>query len=443
MVLLLLKKLKLHHQIFIAMILGVIFGSLTSQAGLLFGLPVLGVYSLLGELFLNALKMVVIPLIVLAIVSGMINVGQGDGIGRLGAKTTIFYIVSCFVAVLIGLAAANIFTPGVIDGQPARDLLGLATNTADVLQRVEGRSIGDFGQIILQFFPPNLVEAAFHNQLLGLIIFALLVGYFLNQTHGQAADTLKDVVNASYDVIMKITMFVISFAPIGVFGLIAAIVTRTGFEAIQPLAWFFMTVVVALLVHSFVVCTLAVKILTKKSPIRLIQAMFPALLTAFSSASSAATLPINMECAQNRAGISKRVTSFMMPLGATINMSGTALYECVAVIFIAQAYGMHLSLMTQFFIVVVAVLTSIGVAAVPAASLVAITLILTMVGLPAEAIGLILVTDRILDMFRTSVNIWGDAIGATIIATSEGEKELLSLPVDEMEKLQLARQQQE
>lgn len=267
--------------------------------------------------------------------------------------------------------------------------------------------------------------------------------FFLNKTNGKAAETLKDVVNASYDVIMKITMLIISFAPIGVFGLIAAIVTRTGFDAMQPLAWFFLTVVVALFVHAFVVSTLAVKILTRRSPVRLLQAMFPALLTAFSSASSAATLPINMECAHNRAGISKRVTSFMMPLGATVNMNGTALYECVAVIFIAQAYGMHLSLTTQFFIVIAAVLTSIGVAAVPAASLVAITLILTMVGLPAEAIGLILVTDRILDMFRTSVNMWGDAIGATLVAHSEGEKSILSLPVEEMEEKQLKLQAQE
>ncbi|MCU4415323.1 dicarboxylate/amino acid:cation symporter [Acinetobacter sp. WU_MDCI_Axc73] len=437
------KKLKLHHLIFIAMILGAIFGSLTSTDGYLLKIPILGFYTLLGDLFLNALKMIVIPLIMLAIVNGMISVGQDDQIGRLGIKTVAFYLISCFIAVFIGLAAANLFTPGIVNGVPAKDMLGLAASTGEVLQRVEGRSIGDFSQIILQFFPANLVKAALENQLLGLIIFALLCGYFLNQMQGKAAQTLKDMVNASYDVIMKITMLIISFAPIGVFGLIAAIVTRTGFEALQPLAWFFVTVVFALFIHAFVVSTLAVKVLTRLSPVRLIQAMFPALLTAFSSASSAASLPVNMECAQNRAGISKRVTSFMMPLGATINMNGTALYECVAVIFIAQAYGMQLSLMTQFFIVVAAVLTSIGVAAVPAASLVAITLILTMVGLPAEAIGLILVTDRILDMFRTSVNMWGDAIGATIIGHSEGEKDILSLPVDQMEEKQLKLQAEE
>ena len=437
------KKLKLHHLIFMAMILGAVFGFLTNVDGRLFGIPVLGLYTLLGDIFLNALKMVVIPLIMLAVVNGMISVGNDDHIGRLGFKTTSFYLVSCTVAVFIGLAAANIFMPGIINGVPAKEMLGLAASTTDVLQRVEGRSIGDFGQILLQFFPANLVQAAGDNQLLGLIVFALLCGFSLNKTNGKAAETLKDVVNASYDVIMKITMLIISFAPIGVFGLIAAIVTRTGFDAMQPLAWFFLTVVVALFVHAFVVSTLAVKILTRRSPVRLLQAMFPALLTAFSSASSAATLPINMECAHNRAGISKRVTSFMMPLGATVNMNGTALYECVAVIFIAQAYGMHLSLTTQFFIVIAAVLTSIGVAAVPAASLVAITLILTMVGLPAEAIGLILVTDRILDMFRTSVNMWGDAIGATLVAHSEGEKSILSLPVEEMEEKQLKLQAQE
>ena len=179
-----------------------------------------------------------------------------------------------------------------------------------------------------------------------------------------------------------------------------------------------------------------IKFLARRSPLRMIQAMSPALLTAFSSASSAATLPLNLECVQKRAGVSTRVSSFVMPLGATVNMDGTALYEVVAVMFIVQAYGLDLSFATQFLIAITALLTSIGVAAVPAASLVAITLILGMVGVPAEAIGLILVTDRILDMCRTSVNVWGDAVGAMVLARSEGEDLPLSLPVDEMEAQQ-------
>ncbi|MEC7118617.1 MAG: dicarboxylate/amino acid:cation symporter [Pseudomonadota bacterium] len=430
---------KLHHQIFLAMLLGAVFGWMTSTDGILLGLNVMPFYSFLGDLFLNALKMIVIPLIMTAIICGMIGVGQDAGLGKLGLKTVSFYLGTSLIAVLVGLIVVNILTPGVIDGQPARDMLGLAANTDEALAKVEGRSSGDFAQIFLQLFPPNLVSAAVNNQLLGLIVFSLLFGYYLRTLAGKAGDTLRDVMQGSYDVIMSITMLIIRFAPIGVFGLIAAVVARTGFDALQPLAWFFLAVVLALFIHAFVILPLMIQFLAKRSPTRMIQAMTPALLTAFSSASSAATLPLNMECLQNRAGVSKRVSSFVLPLGATVNMNGTALYECVAVVFIAQAYGMELSFATQFLIVLTAMMTSIGVAAVPAASLVAITLILSMVGLPAEAIGLILVTDRILDMCRTSVNIWGDAVGAAIIARSEGEEDVLSLPVDDMEAKQLAK----
>lgn len=427
---------KLHHQIFLAIFLGGVFGALTSVDGLLFGLPVMGLYQFLGTLFLNALKMVVVPLIMTAIISGMVGVGQDAGLGKLGLKTIGFYLGTGLIAILIGLAFVNLLTPGVIDGQPARQLLGLASNTQDTLAKVEGRSTTDFAQIFLQLFPPNLVDAALNNQLLGLIVFSLLVGYYLRTLAGQAGQTLRHVVEGAYQIMMSITMLIIRFAPLGVFGLIAIVVAKTGLDAIRPLAWFFVTVLLALVVHAFVVLPLLVKLSTGKSPVRLVNAMTPALLTAFSSASSAAALPLNMECIQKRAGVSTRISSFVLPLGATVNMNGTALYECVAVVFIAQAYGLHLDFATQFLIVITALLTSVGVAAVPAASLVAITLILTMVGLPAEAIGLILVTDRMLDMCRTSVNIWGDAVCAVVLAHLEGEALPLSLPVDEMEAQQ-------
>lgn len=431
-------KLQLHHQIFLAILLGAVLGSLTSPDGILFGVQVMPFYSFLGELFLNALKMIVIPLIMTAIICGMLGVGQGSGLGKLGLKTVGFYLGSTLIAVLVGLLMVNLLSPGVVDGQPAKELLGLAANTTETLAKVEGRSSSDFAQIFLQLFPPNLIDAAANNQLLGLIVFSLLFGYYLRGMAGKSAETLRDVMYASHEVIMQITMLIIRFAPIGVFGLIAAVVTRTGYDAIEPLAWFFLTVLLALAIHAFILLPLAIRLMAQRSPLRVLQAMTPALLTAFSSASSAASLPLNMQCIQNRAGVSKRVSSFVLPLGATVNMNGTALYECVAVVFIAQAYGLELSIATQFLIVLAAVLTSIGVAAVPAASLVAITLILAMVGLPAEAIGLILVTDRLLDMCRTSVNIWGDAVGAVVIARSEGETHVLSLPVDQMEAQQQA-----
>lgn len=220
---------------------------------------------------------------------------------------------------------------------------------------------------------------------------------------------------------MAMTMFVMRFAPLGVFGLVAKTVMSTGFAAFGPLIIFFFTVVAALALHTFVTLGLMLRFLGKVNPLLHYRAMIPAMLTAFSTASSSATLPITIECLEKNAKVSNRTSSFVLPLGATINMDGTALYECVAAIFIAQAYGLDLSFAQQFLIVLMALLTSIGVAGIPAASLVAISVILTAIGLPLEGIGLLLVTDRILDMMRTAVNVFSDSCCAVIVASSEGE----------------------
>ncbi|WP_111656815.1 dicarboxylate/amino acid:cation symporter [Isoalcanivorax indicus] len=423
---------KLHNQIFIAMALAAIAGWLTTEETRLLDIPLLAIYDTVGALFISALQMVVVPLITSAIIVSLVNLGDGRDLGRLGGKTVLFYLSSSLVAILVGLLIVNLIAPGVIGGEPAGDRLGLAENTADVLARIEGRGAGDFAGIIMQMVPSNLIHAAATGQLLGLIVFSLLFGYFLRQVEGEPGRALTRALDGLYQTMVLITMFIIRFAPLGVFGLIAATVTRTGFDAIAPLAWFFVTVLLALAVHAFVIMPLAIRLLAKRPPIRHLKAMTPALLTAFSTASSAATLPLTMECVEKRAGVSRRTASFVLPLGATVNMDGTALYECVAVIFIAQAYGMDLTLANQFMIVVASLLTSIGVASVPAASLVAITLILGMVGLPPEAIGLILVTDRILDMCRTAVNIWGDSVGAVLVARSEGEEGVLSVPAHQL-----------
>ena len=415
------------------MVMGGIAGALTEESTRLLGLPLLPGYDLIGDLFINALKMVVVPLITTAIISGMVNVGDGDDLGRLGLKTVVFYLSTSLIAVLVGLVVVNLIAPGVIDGQPARELLGLSADTDWALASIEGRGAGDFTEILRQLLPPNLFQAAAETQMLGLIVFSLFFGFFLRTLSGAPGEHLRQTVEGIYQVTMRITMVIIRFAPLGVFGLIAATVTRTGLDAVEPLALFFVTVLLALGIHMFGVMPLLIRLFAKRSPVRHLQAMAPALMTAFSSASSAATLPLSMECVQKRSGVSKRTSSFVLPLGATVNMDGTALYECVAAIFIAQAYGMDLSLTTQFVIVLTALLTSIGVASIPAASLVAITVILGTIGLPAEAIGLILVTDRLLDMCRTAVNVWGDSVGAVILARSEGEEDVLRTPMKELE----------
>ncbi|UCE89511.1 MAG: dicarboxylate/amino acid:cation symporter, partial [Pseudomonadota bacterium] len=233
-----------------------------------------------------------------------------------------------------------------------------------------------------------------------------------------------------FEIMMKITNLIMKFAPIGVFGLVAKVVADIDDDMLDELfltlGSFVLAVVLALLTHAFVTLPLVLRLVAQVNPLRLYRAMAPALLTAFSTASSSATLPLTMKCVENNAGVSNRTSSFVLPLGATINMDGTALYECVAAIFIAQAYGLELSLVTQFTVVLVALLTSIGVAGIPSASLVAITIILATIGLPLEAVGLILAVDRILDMFRTSVNVFSDSCGAVLVARLEGERDLLT-----------------
>ncbi len=419
-------KLKLHWQILIALGLAVVAGNLTGTDAGLFGVTFYQAYEFVGTLFLNALKMLIVPLIVSSIVVGIANIGSGSALGRLGGKTVLYYACTSLIAILIGLVLVNLISPGVIDGEPAKDLIGLGGDTESIVAKVEGRGAGDVAEVFLRMVPPNIVSAAADGQMLGLIFFSLLFGFFLTKLKNDRAHVLSNFWNAVYEVMMLITDWVMKFAPIGVFALVAKVVASTGFAAFQPLALFFITVVLALAVHFFVVMPILLRTLGRVKPLRHYRAMAPALLTAFSTSSSSATLPLTMECVEKNAGVSNRTSSFVLPLGATINMDGTALYECVAAIFIAQAYGIELSFATQFTIVMVALLTSIGVAGIPAASLVAISIILTTIGLPVEAIGLILAVDRILDMCRTTVNVFSDSCGAVVIARAEGEKNILT-----------------
>ena len=271
------------------------------------------------------------------------------------------------------------------------------------------------------------VGAAAEGEMLGLIFFSLLFGYFMIRIDHKRALTLQSFWEGVFEVMMHITMLVMKFAPLGVFALVAKTVIATGFTAFKLLLVFFFTVVLALGLHAFVTLALLLRYVAKVNPMDHYRAMFPAMLTAFSTASSSATLPLTIRCVENNAGVSNKTSSFVLPLGATINMDGTALYECVAAIFIAQAYGLDLSFAQQFLIVALALLTSIGVAGIPAASLVAISVILTAMGLPLEGIGLLLVTDRVLDMLRTAVNVFSDSCCAVIVAKLEGEKGLFKV----------------
>jgi Na+/H+-dicarboxylate symporter len=416
---------KLHWQILIALVLAVIAGQLTGMDTSLFGLRFYDIYAFLGTLFLNALKMLIVPLILSSIITGVAGIGGSGAMGRLGGKTLLYYLTTSLFAILVGLLLVNLVAPGIVDGEPAREIIPLEIDTADIAARVEGRGMGDVVNIFLRMVPTNVVSAAAQGQMLGLIFFSLLFGYFMTRIEGSLSRTLLDFWQGVLAVMMKITEWVMLFAPIGVFALVAKVVASTGFAAFEPLLAFFLTVLCALAVHFLVTLPLLLALVARVNPIRHYYAMIPALLTAFSTASSSATLPVTMECVEIRAGVSNRTTSFVLPLGATVNMDGTALYECVAAMFIAQAFGLELGFAEQFTVVLIALLTSIGVAGIPAASLVAITIILAAIGLPVEAVGLILAVDRILDMCRTSVNIFSDSCGAVVIGRLEGEQGIL------------------
>ncbi len=418
-------QLKLHWQILIALLLAVLVGWLVSPDTSFLGVSLVSVFDFVGKLFLNALKMIIVPLIVSSIIMGVSNLGSGESFGRLGGKTLGYYVVTSTFAILVGITVVNIIQPGIVDGEPAKDMLGLSTDTSEVMQKVEGKSAGDVVGIFLRMIPTNVVHAAAQGQMLGIIFFSLLFGFFMTKIKMDLGNTLRGFWEGVFEVMMLITDLVMKFAPIGVFALVAKVVTVSGFDAFKPLLTFFFTVIIALLIHIVIIMPLLLRFVGRVSPLKHYQAMAPALLTAFSTASSSATLPVTMDCVEDRAGVSNRVTSFVLPLGATVNMDGTALYECVAAIFIAQAYGLDLTLGTQVTIVILALMTSIGVAGIPSASLVAIAIILAAIGLPAEGIGLILAVDRVLDMCRTAVNVFSDSCGAVIIGRTEGEKGIL------------------
>jgi proton glutamate symport protein len=429
------KKIELHWQILIAIVLAGLSGWAVNSAiasgtenPSILGISVIGAFDYVGSLFLNALKMIIVPLIFSSIVIGVAGIGSGGNLGALGGRTLLFYLATTLAAIMIGLVMINLVGPGYVDGVPAKAILGLDDMSASALtQLADGRGPGDVAQVLHQMVPPNIVQAAADGQMLGIIFFALLFGYFMTHVTHELAESLFKFWDAVFHVMMRMTEWIMKFAPIGVYGLVAKVVSESGFGAVRPLAVFAITIVAALAIHALVVLPLFLRFVGKVHAYKMFPMMAPAMLTAFSTSSSSATLPITMDCVEDKAGVSNKISSFVLPLGATVNMNGTALYECGAALFLAQAYGIELGLGVQFSIVFIALMTSVGVAGVPSASLVAIAIILGAVGLPVEAIGVLLVFDRILDMLRTSINIFGDSCCAVIVARLDGEKTNLAI----------------
>ena len=374
--------------------------------------PPVKAISWLGDLFLRALKMIIIPLIISSLISGVTNIGTGGNLGRLGLKTISYYILTSTFAIVTGLILVNLIKPGIgADLNFSQTVSGLVEKQKSL------------GQTLIEIVPENIFTAFTENQMLSVIFFAVLFGFFIIQVKPESREVLKKAFNAIFEVMMKITLFIIRFTPLGIFGIVARVVADQDdlINLMARMGLYMSTVILALLIHFFITLPLIVKYIGKSRPFRHMNNMSTPLLTAFSTSSSGATLPLTIDAVENRSGVSNKISSFTLPLGATINMDGTALYECVAAMFIAQAYGVDMSIVQQLIIVITALLASIGAAAIPMAGLVMITVILTAVGLPLEGVGLILAVDRILDMFRTATNVWSDSCGAVIIARSEGE----------------------
>ena len=416
-----LTSIPLHTATAMAVVLAFIAGHLTGPQAIILNIHVNEIYQITGKIFLNALKMVTVPLIFSSMIVGVSRVGSQSRLGILGSRTLVYYLLTSLVAVFTGVVLVNIMKPGISGGAAAGQLLGIGSIPADTLANLERSGDTGLSSIFFRMIPPNIISAAAQGQLLGLIFFAILVGSAINiHRNNPNVEVFSNFWDGLFEIMMQVTQWIMKFAPLGIFGLVASTVASTGFSALGPIITFCVTVISGLLVHSFITLPV-ILILAGNNPVSHFRNILPALVTAFSTSSSSATLPVTLECLEENLNIPNRISSFTVSLGATVNMDGTALYECVTVLFLAQAYGIDLSLAQQFSIMIAALFTSVGVAGVPSASLVAITLIMSSIGLPVEAMAPVMLVDRILDMCRTSVNVLSDTCGAAVISRLEGE----------------------
>lgn len=411
------KKSSLLIQVLIAIALAMLIGGLSGPDSQLFGIHYIKLFGFLGKLFLNALTLLVVPLVGSSIVNGISQMGQDKSFGRLGGKTFFFYIFTTLLAVITGLVFVNLIHPGTYMTK-APEAVAAATSAAAPQNHIEA-----VGLILEKLIPINIFEAASQGNMLGIIFFALLFGFALAKIESTASESVMKVIKGVFHVLMKMTHYLMRVMPIGVFFLVSKAIAIRGLGSIESLLYFFLTVLLGLATFMFVILPLFMRLMGL-SPWRHLRAMAPALVTAFSTSSSVAALPITMDCVEKRAGVSNRICSFVVPLGTSINLSGSALYECIAVLFIAQVYGFELTVIHQAIVVGLSLLTSMGVAGIPSGSLVAILIILNAMGFPAEGLALILPVDRILDMCRTTVNVFSDASCAVLVAHTEGEKVL-------------------
>ena len=385
-------------QISIGFIAGILFGRMASPEVVSYVQP-------LGSIFMALLNMLIVPLVLSSLIVGVSSLGDLKALGRIGVKTVVLYLVTTAIAIAIGLALGNIIQPGT-----GMDLA--------LAKAQEAKAAPSLGQVLTNMFPKNAFAAMVNANMLQIIVFALFFGVALTMA-GEKGKPALAFFDSMAEVMYKMTAIVMKFAPYGVFALIAVTVSKYGMAVLLPFAKVIAAVYIGCIIHAVVVYSGLVTVFTRKSPLWFFRGIKEASLTAFVTRSSAGTLPVTMECCHNM-GVPEKVSSFVLPLGATINMDGTALYQGVCALFIAQAFGIPLSIGAQLGILLTATLGSIGTAGVPGAGLIMLTLVTTQAGLPIEGVAMIAGIDAILDMIRTSLNITGDAAVATVVARTEG-----------------------
>lgn len=408
------KKISLTSKIFIALIVGAVTGMvlhyLVPDGNIKNDVIVEGVLYVLGQGFIRLMKMLVVPLVFCSLVCGSMAIGDTKKLGNVGGKTLAFYLVTTAVAVAVALGIGTLLRPGI-----GLDMSKIQVNASDI-ETMESASLA---QTILNIIPDNPFKALANGEMLQVIVFALVVGVILAKL-GERAEVVANFISQFNDIMMEMTMMVMSLAPIGVFSLIARTFANIGFSAFIPLAKYMIAVLIALAIQCFGVYQILLKVFTGLNPFRFIKKFFPVMAFAFSTATSNATIPLSIDTLHKKMGVSKKISSFTIPLGATINMDGTSIMQGVAVMFAAQAFGIHLTPMDYVTVIGTATLASIGTAGIPSVGLVTLTMVFNSVGLPVEAIGIIMGIDRILDMARTAVNITGDAVCTTIVACQNG-----------------------
>ncbi|MDZ7331886.1 MAG: dicarboxylate/amino acid:cation symporter [candidate division KSB1 bacterium] len=414
-----LPKLELYTRIMLGLIFGAIIGILANKFG--FAVFISHYVKPLGTAFIRLITMVVVPLVFASLFVGTASLNDVRKLGRIGSKTIVYYLCTTAIAIIIGLVLANLFQPGSgISKATQEQLLANYSNEAaskiDVALKKPGMA-----ETLLNIIPRNPIESFAAGEMLQIILFALILGIAITLIPPAKAAPVISFFDGINEAMIKLVHIIMALAPYGVFALIASIIGEFGLGILGPLFKYSLVVIVGLLIHVTLIYSLALKLLTraKASVTRFFRGIRPAQLIAFSSSSSSATLPVTMECVEENLGVNKEITSFVLPLGATINMDGTALYQGVAAVFIAQVFGIDLTIGQQLTIVLMATLASIGAAGVPGVGMITLTMVLKQIGIPLEGIALVLGVDRILDMCRTTVNITGDAVCAVVVGHSE------------------------